>query len=84
MKNLSLQLTKLGKGKYPEEISFYPNGKYLIVQSSNINPCHFIVAVLKSKGLKVTSAEKLFLVRKMYNERIFLFEENIRFRSLDI
>ena len=69
---------------FPEEISFYPNGKYLIVQSSNINPCHFIVAVLKSKGLKVTSAEKLFLVRKMYNERIFLFEENIRFRSLDI
>ena len=46
---------------FPEEISFYPNGKYLVVQSSNINPCHFIVAVLKGKGLKVTSARKLFL-----------------------
>ena len=23
---------------FPEEISLYPNGKYLIVQSSNVNP----------------------------------------------
>ena len=45
----------------PEDIiSFYPNEKYLIVQSSNINPDHCIIAVLKGKGLKVTSARKLF------------------------
>ena len=46
---------------FPEDIiSFYPNEKYLIVQSSNINPDHCIIAVLKGKGLKVTSARKLF------------------------
>ena len=45
---------------FPEEISFYPNGKYLIVQSSNINPYQYIVAVVEGKGLKVTSARKLF------------------------
>ena len=36
---------------FPEEISFYPNGKYLIVPSSNTIPCQFIVAVLKGKKL---------------------------------
>ena len=30
---------------FPEEISVYPSGKYLIVHSSNKNPCHFIVVV---------------------------------------
>ena len=45
---------------FPEEISLYPHGKYLIVQSSNANPCQYILAVLNSKGLKVTSARKLF------------------------
>ena len=71
---------------FPEQISFYPNGKYLIVQSSNINPCHFIVAVLKGEGLKVTCAKKLFFdiyLSVRFNECIFLFEEK-RFRSLDI
>ena len=43
-----------------EEILFYANEKCLIVHSSNIYPCQFIVAVLKGKGLKVTSARKLF------------------------
>ena len=45
---------------FPEEISLHPNGKYLTVQSSNVNPCQYIVAVLNGKGLKVTSARKLF------------------------
>ena len=45
---------------FPEEISLYPNGKYLIVQLSNVNPCQYISAVLNGKGLKVTSARKLF------------------------
>ena len=45
---------------FPEEISLYPNGEYLIVQLSNANPCQYIVAVLNGKGVKVTSARKLF------------------------
>ena len=45
---------------FPEEILFYSNGKYLIVQSSSVNPCQHIAAVLKGKSLKVTSARKLF------------------------
>ena len=47
---------------FPEEISLYLNGKYLIVQSSNANPCQYIVAALNGKGLKVTSARKLFFI----------------------
>ena len=39
-------------GTFPEEISLYPNGKYLIVQSSNANPRQYIVAVLNGKGLR--------------------------------
>ena len=45
---------------FPEEISLYSNGKYFIVQSSIIDPCQFILAVLKGKGLKVSFARKLF------------------------
>ena len=45
---------------FPEEISLYRNGKYFIVQSNNVNPCQFIVAVLNDKGLKVTFTRKLF------------------------
>ena len=48
------------KDTFPEEISLYPNGEYLIVQLSNANPCQYIVAVLNGKGVKVTSARKLF------------------------
>ena len=45
---------------FPEEISLYPNGKYLIVQSRYANPWQYIAAALNGKGLKVTSARKLF------------------------
>ena len=45
---------------FPEKISFYTNWKYLIVHSNDVNSCHYLVAVLKDKGLKVTSAGKLF------------------------
>ena len=67
-------------GTFPEEISLSPNGKYLIVQSSNANPCQYIVAVLNSKGLKVISARKLFFTINYplrCNEWIFSFEEKI-------
>ena len=43
-----------------KEISLYPNGKCLIVQSSNVISCQYILAVLNGKGLKVTTARKLF------------------------
>ena len=71
---------------FPEEISLYPNGKYLIVQLSNVNPCQYIAAVLNGKGLKVTSARKLFFTINQLlrcNEWTFLFEEKIRFDFLD-
>ena len=29
---------------FPGEISFYPNGKYLIVHSNDVNPCHQLVS----------------------------------------
>ena len=45
---------------FSEENPLYPNGKYLIVQSSNANPYQYIAAVLNGKGLNVTSAGKLF------------------------
>ena len=45
---------------FPEKNLHCPNGEYLIVQPSNANPCQYIVAVLNGKGLKVTSARKLF------------------------
>ena len=37
---------------FPGEISLYSNGKYFIVQSSIIDPCQFIVAVLRGKRFK--------------------------------
>ena len=43
-----------------KEISIYLNGKYLIVHLNDVNPCQYLVAVLKDKGLKVTSVRKLF------------------------
>ena len=45
---------------FPEGISIYPNGKYLNMQLNDVNPCHYLVTVLKDKGLKVTSNGKLF------------------------
>ena len=46
---------------FPEEISLYLNGKYLIVQSSNANPCQYIVAVLNGKGLNLLPLENFSL-----------------------
>ena len=44
---------------FHEEILFYSNGKYLIVYSGDLNPCQFIVAILRDKALKVSSARTL-------------------------
>ena len=71
---------------FPEKDLHYPNGEYLIVQPSNANHCQYIVAVLNGKGLKVSSSRKLFFAINWplrCNERTFMFEEKIRFHSLD-
>ena len=38
--------------QFPEELSFFPNGKYVIVHACDINPCEYSVATLKGHGLR--------------------------------
>ena len=38
--------------KFSDDISFQPKGKYLIVHSSDVNPCWYVLAILKGKELK--------------------------------
>ena len=38
--------------RFSDNISVYPEEKYLIVHSSNIDPCEYVLAILKGKGLK--------------------------------
>ena len=38
--------------KFTDQIDFFPCGKYVIVHSSNINPCEYSIAVLKGKGMQ--------------------------------
>ena len=38
--------------KFSDDISFYPKVKYLIVHSSNFDPCEYVVAILRGKRLK--------------------------------
>ena len=38
--------------KFSDDISIYPKDKYLIVHSSDVNPCEYVLAILKGKGLK--------------------------------
>ena len=60
-----------------EEISFYPNGEYLIVHSTDVNPCQHIAAVLKGKGLGDEDIIKSFgnmirrKVRSVKNEKAY-------------
>ena len=62
---------------FPEEISFYPNVKRLIVHSSDANRCQYIVAFLKGKGLRDGDITKSFgnmirrKVRSIKNEKIY-------------
>ena len=57
--NTSTSLKRKIIETFHEEILFYPNGKYLIVYSGDVNPCQFIVAILRDKALKVSSARTL-------------------------
>ena len=60
----------------PGEISFYTNGKYFIIHSGDVNPCQYIVAVLKGKGLRDGHTTKSFAnmirrkVRSIKNEKL--------------
>ena len=45
---------------FAEEISFYPNRKYLVVHLSDINPCTTILGVMKNNKLKDDDIIKLF------------------------
>ena len=57
--------------RYPDEISYYPKGKYLIVHCSDMNPCEYAVAVLKEKGLRDNDIIRSFgaLIRRKIEER---------------
>ena len=38
--------------KFPDDIFFYPKVKYLIVHSSNFDPCDYVLVILRGKRLK--------------------------------
>ena len=38
--------------EFSDGISFYPKDKYLIVHSSDVNTCEYVLAILKGKELK--------------------------------
>ena len=41
--------------KFSDSVSFYPKDKYLMVHSNDVNPCEYVLAILKGskgKGLK--------------------------------
>ena len=38
--------------KFSDDISFYPKVKYLIVHSSNFDPCEYLLVILRGKRLK--------------------------------
>ena len=38
--------------RFPDDISYYNKGKYLIVYCSDMNPCEYAIAVLKVEGLR--------------------------------
>ena len=58
--------------RFPDDISYYPKGKYLIVHCSDMNPCEYAVAVLKGKGLKSNDIIRSFgtLIRRKIKERL--------------
>ena len=40
-------------GKFSDDISFYPKDKYLIVHSSDVNPCEYVLAIKREEDLKI-------------------------------
>ena len=43
---------RIAINKFSNDISFYPKVKYLILHSSNFNPCEYVLAILRGKRLK--------------------------------
>ena len=46
--------------KLDESISFFPSGKYVIVHSSDTNPCQYGIAFLQGSGLRDDDIVKSF------------------------
>ena len=46
--------------EFSDGISFYPKDKYLIVHSSDVNTCEYVLAILKGKELKDYDTIKSF------------------------
>ena len=57
--------------EFDESISFFPSGKYVIVHSSDSNPCQYGVAFLQGSGLRDDSIVKSFgrLIKRKVCER---------------
>ena len=57
--------------EFPEEMSFFPKGKYLIVNASDINPCKYAVNILHGCGLRDGDIVRSFsrLIKKKITNR---------------
>ena len=63
--NTSTSLKRKIIETFHEKMLLYPN-EYLIVYSGDVNPCQFIVAILRDKALKVFSARTLWCHHRYY------------------
>ena len=59
--------------RFPNEIDFFPQGKFRIVHASDINPCKYAVNVLQGCGLRDRDIIRSFaaLVKKLMNTKVF-------------
>ena len=57
--------------EFDESISFFPSGNYVIVHSSDTNPCQYGVAFLQGSGLRDDDIVKSFrrLIKRKVCER---------------
>ena len=58
---------------YSDEISFFPKGKFLLVHSSDMNPCEYSVATLHGYGLRDDDLARSFgkmIRRKIHKKKV--------------
>ena len=57
--------------EFPDELAFFPSGKYLLVHPTDINPCSYSVATLHGYGLRDADLAKAFgrMIRHKLQER---------------
>ena len=57
--------------EFPDEMAFFPSGKYLLVHPTDINPCSYSVATLHGYGLRDADLAKAFgrIIRRKLQER---------------